>query len=35
VDLSEVDPATGSARRSIIKTSDPEKYGIKISEYFI
>lgn len=35
VDLSEIDAATGAARRSIIKTSDPEKYGIKISEYFI
>lgn len=35
VDLSEIDPATGDPRRSIIKTTDPDKYGIKISEYFI
>ncbi|MGQ0561243.1 MAG: HD-GYP domain-containing protein [Gemmatimonadota bacterium] len=35
VDLSEIDPATGKARRAIIKTSDPDKYGIKISEYFV
>jgi HD-GYP domain-containing protein (c-di-GMP phosphodiesterase class II) len=35
VDLSEIDPATGKARRAIIKTSDPVKYGIKISEYFL
>lgn len=35
VDLSEIDPATGKARRAIIKTSDPEKYNIKISEYFV
>jgi HD-GYP domain-containing protein (c-di-GMP phosphodiesterase class II) len=35
VDLSEIDPATGKTRRAVIKTSDPEKYGIKISEYFL
>jgi HD-GYP domain-containing protein (c-di-GMP phosphodiesterase class II) len=35
VDLSEIDPATGNPRRAIIKTSDPDKYGIKISEYFV
>lgn len=35
VDLSEIDPSTGTARRAIIKTSDPDKYGIKISEYFV
>jgi hypothetical protein len=35
VDLSDVDPATGHARRSIIKTVDPDKYGIRISDYFV
>jgi HD-GYP domain-containing protein (c-di-GMP phosphodiesterase class II) len=35
VDLSEVDPATGKPRRSIIKTVNPEKYGIRISDYFV
>ncbi|MEX2584428.1 MAG: HD domain-containing phosphohydrolase [Gemmatimonadota bacterium] len=34
VDLSEVDPETETARRSIIKTADPEQYGINIKEYF-
>lgn len=34
VSLSEIDPATGSPRRSIIKTTDPEDYGINIKEYF-
>ena len=35
VDLSEIDPATGNARRTIIKTTDPDKYGIRIAEYFV
>ncbi|MEJ2677553.1 MAG: HD domain-containing protein [Gemmatimonadota bacterium] len=35
VDLSEVDPATGKPRRSIIKTTDPDRYGIKVSDYFV
>ena len=35
VDLSEVDPETGAARISIIKTTDPEKYGINVKEYFV
>jgi HD-GYP domain-containing protein (c-di-GMP phosphodiesterase class II) len=34
VDLSEIDAATGSPRRAIIKTTDPEKYGIRIADYF-
>ncbi len=33
VDLSEPDPATGSPKRSIIKTTDPQKYGIRVSDY--
>lgn len=35
VDLSEVDPATGKPRRSIIKTTDPERYGINVGDYFV
>jgi HD-GYP domain-containing protein (c-di-GMP phosphodiesterase class II) len=35
VDLSEIDPATGRARRSIIKTTDPERYGINVGDYFV
>jgi HD-GYP domain-containing protein (c-di-GMP phosphodiesterase class II) len=35
VDLSEADPATGTPRRAIIKTIDPERHGIAISEYFL
>jgi HD-GYP domain-containing protein (c-di-GMP phosphodiesterase class II) len=34
-DLSEVDPATGNLRRAIIKTTDPEKYGITVADYFV
>jgi HD-GYP domain-containing protein (c-di-GMP phosphodiesterase class II) len=35
VDLSEIDPATGSPKRAIIKTTDPDRYGIRVSDYFI
>ncbi|HET7230696.1 MAG TPA: HD domain-containing phosphohydrolase [Longimicrobium sp.] len=35
LDLSEADPATGRARRSIIKTTDPERYGINVGDYFV
>ncbi len=35
VDLRDTDPANGAAGRSIIKTTDPEKYGIDIKEYFV
>jgi hypothetical protein len=34
-DLSEVDPDTGKPRRSIIKTVDPERFGIRVGEYFL
>ncbi len=34
IDLAQNDPATGAPKRSIIKTTDPEKYGIDIKEYF-
>lgn len=35
VDLSEADPVTGKAVRSIIKTTNPETYGITVSDYFV
>jgi HD-GYP domain-containing protein (c-di-GMP phosphodiesterase class II) len=35
VDLSEIDPATGGPRRTIIKTTDPERYGINVGDYFV
>ena len=34
-DLSEIDPSTGSPRRAIIKTTDPDRYGIRVSDYFV
>jgi HD-GYP domain-containing protein (c-di-GMP phosphodiesterase class II) len=33
-DLAEFDPGTGAPRRTIIKTTQPEKYGIRVSDYF-
>lgn len=33
LDLSLDDPATGSAAHTIIKTTDPQKYGIRVSDY--
>ena len=35
VDLGELDPATGRPLRTILKTTDADRYGIKVSEYFI
>jgi hypothetical protein len=35
IDLSEVDPSTGMPARTIIKTTDPEKYGVKVADYLI
>jgi HD-GYP domain-containing protein (c-di-GMP phosphodiesterase class II) len=35
VDLAESDPATGQPRHQIIKTTDPQKYGIRVSDYLI
>jgi HD-GYP domain-containing protein (c-di-GMP phosphodiesterase class II) len=34
-DLSEANPETGKPLRHIIKTTDPEKYGIRIGDYFV
>jgi len=31
--LDEVDPDTGELRRTIIKTTDPTRYGIRVSDY--
>jgi len=35
LDLAEADPATGAPRHQIIKTTDPQKYGIRVSDYLI
>lgn len=34
-DLSEVHAVTGEPLRTIIKTTDPEKYGIRVADYFV
>jgi HD-GYP domain-containing protein (c-di-GMP phosphodiesterase class II) len=34
-DLSEVDPATKRPKRTVIKTTNPETYGIRVSDYFV
>jgi HD-GYP domain-containing protein (c-di-GMP phosphodiesterase class II) len=35
VDLSDLDAETGAPRSAIIKTVDPEEYGINVKEYFV
>ena len=35
IDLAQGDPETGKAVRVIIKTADPQKYGIQVSDYLI
>jgi HD-GYP domain-containing protein (c-di-GMP phosphodiesterase class II) len=35
LNLADVDPATGKPSRTIVKTTDPDKYGIKVSDYFV
>ena len=35
LDLEEVDDATGQPSRSIIKTTDPQRYGIRVSDYLV
>ncbi|CAA9361296.1 MAG: Metal-dependent phosphohydrolase, HD subdomain [uncultured Gemmatimonadetes bacterium] len=35
VDLTQTDPATGRPLRAIIKTTDPERYGIHVGDYFV
>ncbi len=34
-DLMHGDPATGTFARTIIKVGDPERYGIRVSDYFV
>jgi HD-GYP domain-containing protein (c-di-GMP phosphodiesterase class II) len=34
-DLAEIDPATGKPKRAVVKTVDPDAYGIRIAEYFV
>jgi hypothetical protein len=35
VNLAERDPGTGDYTRTIVKVTEPEKYGIKVGEYFL
>ena len=35
VDLADSDPVTGRAIHQIIKTTDPQKYGIRVSDYLL
>jgi hypothetical protein len=35
VDLAQQDAATGNYLRTIIKIADPDRYGIRISDYFV
>ena len=35
IDLSHADPATGRPLHAIIKTADPQKYGILVSDYLL
>jgi len=35
IDLAVMDPATGKPVHTIIKTTDPERYGVKVSDYLI
>jgi HD-GYP domain-containing protein (c-di-GMP phosphodiesterase class II) len=35
IDLAQSDPATGRAVHQIIKTTDPQKYGIRVSDYLL
>jgi putative nucleotidyltransferase with HDIG domain len=35
VDLAEIDPGTAGFKRSIVKSLDPDQYGINVAEYFL
>jgi HD-GYP domain-containing protein (c-di-GMP phosphodiesterase class II) len=35
IDLADQDPATGAFRRTIIKTENPDRYGIRVGDYFV
>jgi HD-GYP domain-containing protein (c-di-GMP phosphodiesterase class II) len=34
-DLSEIDPSTRRPKRTVIKTTDPDLYGIQVADYFV
>jgi hypothetical protein len=34
-DLAEADPATRRPKRTVVKTIDPDPYGIRVSDYFL
>jgi hypothetical protein len=34
-DLSDLDAETQKPRRTIVKTVDPDKFGIRVSDYFL
>lgn len=34
-DLAEANPETGAPMRTIIKTTDPDRYGIRVADYFL
>jgi hypothetical protein len=35
IDLAERDPASGQPLRTILKTTDPDRYGINVADYFV
>jgi len=35
VDLSEIDPATDRPRRTIVKTVDPDRFGVRVADYIL
>lgn len=35
IDLAAVNPTTGQPKHQIIKTTDPHKYGIRVSDYLL
>lgn len=35
MDLSEIDPTTGGPVRTIVKTANPERYGIRVADYLL
>lgn len=35
VDLTEPDPNTGKAKRSIVRALDPQAYGVRVADYFL
>jgi hypothetical protein len=35
IDLAEIDPTTAKFRRSIVKSLDADKYGVRVADYFL